>query len=220
MAHKTTSWPEFYSACFKRAFRGKFGQIDLVSGILSLFAVPLGLKFLPWLLPEWTEGGIVNWIPLGIFGAVLAGTVVVGLITAPYWIYNELEAEKNSLAARLDNREARQHAIARLWQLRAEGVPHRNKGITAEEQEKWAKEYEDWRSRVLAEAGVVSANFQAWLTILDRVRPGPAPSVLPTSNEHASLRNIMSEILLRMQEFLQADMLRRDIDSFHPEREA
>jgi hypothetical protein len=63
----------------------------------------------------------------------------------------------------------------------------------------------------MADAKIVSPNLYAWLDTLDRVRPAPR---LPTAacEEHLLLRNCQSEILLRMQEFLQAEMLHRDIE--------
>lgn len=200
----TTTERQFAWLWAKRAFRGQVLRAELVAGLLSLVAVPVGL----WVFPE--QGGAMNWVPLLLFGGAFLATLVFGFLTAPYWLYRDLETEKNGLAAKLDNREARQKAVARLWYLRAEGVGHRNKAIEPSDEAAWIKDFEDWRSRVLADAGVISLNLQAWLTTLDRVRPGPN---LPqhVSSAHSTCRGNMSELLFRLQEFLEAEMLRRDI---------
>lgn len=203
---KITSKSEFYWECTKRAFRGKLAQVELVSGLLALVAVPIGL----WLWPN--ASGAMNWVPLAIFGAFFVGTIAVGLITAPYWMFGELEQQRNELQAILDTRAARRSAIAKLWELRATGVEHRNKNIERDDVAQWVRTFDVWREDVLAHAGTVSDGLNAWLTTLDRVRPPPdlAP---PASADHKHYRGIMSEILLRMEEFLQAEMLNKDIAS-------
>lgn len=202
----TTTARQFAWLWVTRAFAGRLGRADLVAGLVSIVATPIW----QWLYPM--QEGLMNWLPLLIFAAVFVGSLVIGALTAPYWLYRKLENEKNLLAAKLNNRDARQKSIARLWHLRAEGVEHRNKAIGPSDETAWIKDFENWRARVLADAGVISLNLQAWLTTLDRVRPGPnlAP---PVSNAHSSCRGNMSEILFRLQEFLEAEMLRRDIET-------
>lgn len=154
----------------------------------------------------------MNWVPLGIFITVFVVTLVVAFFISPYSMYRELETRNNALEKRLFDKEARQRAISQLWQLRAEGVRIRNEDVFRHKNEAdWQARYNDWRQRVYEEAGKISANLEAWLTTLDRVRPGPAsrPAVSP---DHLRDRNNMSEILLRMQEFLQAEMLDKDIE--------
>jgi hypothetical protein len=100
--------------------------------------------------------------------------------------------------------------MARLWALRAEGVKHRNKLMKPDGLQKWTRTYEQWRQQVLAEAKTISANLEAWLETLDRMgqRPKGHPSV---NEEHERSRRIMSEIMFRMEEFLKAEMLNKDI---------
>ena len=63
---------------------------------------------------------------------------------------------------------------------------------------------------MLIDARMISANLTAWLDTLDRMRDPPrmSPSV---SQDHAHNRHVMSEVLLRMEEFLKAEMLNKDI---------
>jgi hypothetical protein len=133
-------------------------------------------------------------------------------LTVPAKLQQEAETEIAGLKTKLNNREARQQATARLWALRAEGTAMRNEKITADAAEAWKRRFEDWRERALAEAQAISPNLRAWLDTLDRVRPGPANLPQAATPEHNTLRSCQSEILLRMQEFLQADMLHRDIE--------
>ena len=135
------------------------------------------------------------------------------LVTAPAKLQQEADNEIATLKTKLDDREARQSAMARLWASRAEGVAMRNqKVVGASAAVEWIKQFENWHQRVLAEAQTISPNFHAWLAILDRVRPGPIDLPQAATPEHNAQRSSQSEILLRMQEFLQAEMLHRDIE--------
>jgi hypothetical protein len=151
---------QYYKECFRRAFRGKAVGADLVTGLLTLFAIPLGL----WIWPG--ESGAMNWLPLIIFGALYLISLVVGFEVAPYQMLRDVEKENAELRAKLDARERRQNAIARLWQLRAEGVNLRNETIQGDEENAWIRRYEAWRQRVLNDAAIVSRNLEAWLTTL------------------------------------------------------
>jgi hypothetical protein len=153
----------------------------------------------------------MNWVPLGIFLAVFFSTIAVGLIAAPYWIHGELEQDRNKLRITLDKRAERRDAINRLWQLRKEGVEHRNEGITMSGLMSWLERYEEWRAEVLVQAGIVSEGLQAWLTTLDQVKPPPTLSSPSIDDQHQHKREIMSEILRRLQNFLEAEMLNKDI---------
>jgi len=135
------------------------------------------------------------------------------LVTAPAKLQQEADNEIAALKTKLNNREARQSAMARLWALRAEGTDMRNqKVVGANAAAQWVKQFENWHQRVLAEARTISPNFHAWLATLDRVRPGPNNLPQAATPDHNTQRSCQSEILLRMQEFLQAEMLHRDIE--------
>jgi len=138
---------------------------------------------------------------------------VWNLLTAPAKLQQEADNEIAALKTKLNNREARQSAMARLWALRAEGTAMRNqKVVGTNAASEWMKQFEDWHQRVLAEAQTISPNFHAWLSTLDRVRPGPTDLPQAATPDHNTQRSCQSEILLRMQEFLQAEMLHRDIE--------
>ena len=136
------------------------------------------------------------------------------LVTAPAKLQQEADNEIATLKTKLDDREARQSAMARLWALRAEGTEMRNqKVVGANAAVDWMTRFENWHQRVLAEARTVSPNLRAWLATLDhRVRPGPIDLPQAATPEHNTQRSCQSEILLRIQEFLQAEMLHRDIE--------
>jgi hypothetical protein len=138
---------------------------------------------------------------------------VWNFIVAPSELQKEADDQIETLKLKLDNRKARQQAMARLWALRAEGTNMRNEKISRSEVANWQHKYEDWRTRVLSEAEKVSLNFRAWLETLDRIRPGPSDLPQAATPDHNRLRSVQSEILLRMQEFLQAEMLHRDVVS-------
>jgi hypothetical protein len=130
------------------------------------------------------------------------------LVTTPAKLQQEADNEIAALKTKLNNRQARQSAMARLWALRDEGVAMRNqKVVGANAAVEWIKQFENWHRRVLAEARTISPNLHALLATLDRVRPGPIDLPQAATPEHNVQRTCQSEILLRMQEFLQAEML-------------
>lgn len=126
-----TQLREFYQECLRRAWRGKLFWAEAVSALLALVAVPVGL----WIWP--TAEGTMNWVPLTIFVTVFVVTVLVALILAPYSMYRDVEKHNNDLEKKLFDKEARQNAISRLWQLRAEGVQIRNETVTLANQANW-----------------------------------------------------------------------------------
>jgi hypothetical protein len=128
---------EFYQECLRRAWRGKLFWAEAVSALLALVAIPVGL----WILP--TAEGHMNWVPLGIFTAVFVATLVVAFFISPYSMYRELETRNNILEKRLFDKEARQEAISRLWQLRAEGVQIRNEQVVPANQADWQARYNE-----------------------------------------------------------------------------
>ena len=149
------------------------------------------------------------------FVITFAVVFLIKWVNAPVKLYYELkdksETEIGALKHTILDREARQAAMARLWGLRKEGVELRNETIAMPAFPDWKRRFEDWRNRVMADAKIVSPNLCAWLDTLDQVR---VPPRLPPAacEEHRVLRDCQGEILLRMQEFLQAEMLRRDIE--------
>jgi hypothetical protein len=158
---------------------------------------------------------------LGALGAAfiaflitLAVVFLIKWVNAPVKLYYELKDKSETEIAALNrtilDREARQAAMARLWVLRKEGVELRNEAIAMPGFPDWKRRSEHWHNRVMADAKLVSPNLCAWLDTLDRVRPPPARLPTAACDEHRLLRDCQGEILLRMQEFLQAEMLRRE----------
>lgn len=196
---------DFYSECIKRAFQGRLAQAEFGAGLLALIAIPVGL----WVWPD--QSGAMNWAPLAFFIVILVILVLVGLVAAPYSIYEELRLERDTLKAALDRRAARRDAITALWRIRTLGVEHRNLHITQPQLEEWLATYEQWRTEVLEQAGIVSDGLREWLTTLDRMDHPPAFSNPHVNNVHGNRRHVMSEILLRLQKFLEAEMLNKDI---------
>jgi hypothetical protein len=204
MATNVSSRSEFYSECVRRACRGKLLLVEAIAGFLALVAIPFGL----WLWPD--SQGTMNWVPLAIFLAVLVGTIIVGLVAAPYSICGDLEVERNNLASKLDNRERRRAAIRKLWELRKTGVNIRNRTIAVATHPKWHRDYKSWIDEVLKNAEDVSYGLRAWLDTLDHVRLEPRLPA-PVNKDHGHTRRNMSEVLSRLQEFLQTEMLHKDI---------
>jgi hypothetical protein len=161
-----TTIAQYYEKCFRRAVRGKFAKAEGITSLLALAALPFGY----WLWPS--ESGAMNWVPLIFFLCLLFVSFVIALELAPYQMLREVEDENDSLKDRLDNRERRQAAMARLWQLRADGVELRNQHVRLGEYGAWSQSYYAWCDGVYAEARLVSPNLEAWLRTLDQVRPG------------------------------------------------
>lgn len=151
------------------------------------------------------------WSFLIVLASFFALVLIWNFLTAPANIQRETDAEIDSLKSRLERKDMREAAMARLWGLRAEGTQLRNEAVN--DYGVWKANFEGWHERVLKEAETVSKNLRAWLNTLDRVRPGPSRLPPAANSEHNILRSSLSEILLRLEEFLQAEMLHRDIIS-------
>jgi hypothetical protein len=162
------------------------------------------------------QQGTMNWVPLLIFVVIFGVITTIGVYAAPYFMYRELESETNELRIALDNRKRRQEALARLWKLRADGVQLRNEAVNPNDFASWKARHEQWHSKVLEEAEALSLNFSSWLDTLDRVRKPVRYGNPPVNSEHEALRNHQGEVLLRMQEFLQAQMLGTEIKNLEP----
>lgn len=178
----------------------------LVAALLIMFL--FGLNQI--LIERLGELGAIAFALLCVFAIVF----LWNLIGAPVQLQAEADAKIVELEAVIDNREVRQAAMARLWRLRKQGVKLRNQQvITDEEYEIWASRRKRWRLRVLKQAGLISPNFKAWLETLECTREPPVvcpPVEGKYRREHVSWRRIMSEILMRVEEYLTARMIRDD----------
>jgi hypothetical protein len=206
----------YYTKIGKRAWTATLrdcGFKDVRTSVVKFIWIIIGLAV------AYLGGANVLTEQVGKFGTTVAGLLLVFIVlfswnflTAPSKLQQEADNEIAALKTKLNNREARQSAMARLWALRAEGTEMRNQKVVGSDAGEWIRQFENWRQRVLAEARTISPNFHAWLATLDRVRPGPIDLPQAATPEHNTQRSCQSEILLRMQEFLQAEMLHRDIE--------
>jgi hypothetical protein len=217
----------FHWQAIKEAARG---CVPAANDWQWLVGFPL-LGAIVYLVNRWVGEGALTVSQdtvLGALGAAfiaflitLAVVFVIKWANAPVNLYYELkdrsETEIAALKRTIVDKEARQAAMARLWTLRKEGVELRNEAIVMPGCPDWKRRYESWHDRVMADAKIVSLNLCAWLETLDRVRPSPQRMPTAACEEHRLLRDCQSEILLRMQEFLQAEMLRRDIEEIGAE---
>jgi hypothetical protein len=217
-----TRFLSFHSQAIKEAARG---CVPAANDWQWAVGFPL-LGAIAYLVNRWTGEGALTVSQdtvLGALGAAfiaflitLAVVFLIKWVNAPVKLYYELKDKSETEIAALNrtilDREARQAAMARLWVLRKEGVELRNEAIAMPGFPDWKRRSEHWHNRVMADAKLVSPNLCAWLDTLDRVRPPPARLPTAACDEHRLLRDCQGEILLRMQEFLQAEMLRRDIE--------
>jgi class 3 adenylate cyclase len=89
-----------------------------------------------------------------------------------------------------------------LWLVRKAGIVIRNKLIQAHELPAWIEAYEAWRAEVLKLAEVISADLYSHLETLNEVRPPPG-NLSCVNDEHEHLVAVMSEILRRLDTYLE-----------------
>ena len=189
----------FYLECLNRAGRGKFLTVETISGILALVAMPISQLWQP-------AQPYLNWIPLALFVSMFLGSILLGAVTAPYWIAKELEDENENIRLKLDNKEARQNALNVLWKLRSEGIAMRNEPLVSEnEVGPWKAKMNEWRDKVLVQAGIVNENLRSYLERLDRTEPIPV-NIFPRNGDHELTLRIMSEVLRRMETYLTREL--------------
>ena len=191
---------EFWTECFRRAFRGRLLLAGGISGLLALVAVPVGIELREW----FGEFGASSWVPFYIFGTVFVLLVLLGLVRAPRDMYSEARAEIDQLKLTIEDRDAIQRALNELWRLRREGVELRNKPIVASELADWEYDMGVWHQEVLAQAVTVSENFRQWLEVLDQMQTNPVAN--PINDPHRHQLCFYSTVLRRLQIFLEKDL--------------
>jgi hypothetical protein len=212
----------FYRDCAELARKG---TVEAANDWQWIWGIPILAGLANWYRPGET---ITTGRPIldGFLSAAAVFVITwvvlfsINFVRAPAKLYAELEArtahEIKALKLALFDKEGHQKALAELWRLRAQGVALRNEAVTLPDYPHWKQRFEDWQKAVLEVAEKISLNFRAWLETLDRVRP---PVKLPSpgcNSEHTLLRDVQGEMLLRMQEFLQAEMLRTDLKDLVP----
>ena len=101
---------QYYWKWFRRATGGKLGVAEKWTGILTVIAAFIALMWKPL-------GSHMDIIPLVVFGAVFFGTVVVGFLTAPFWMHREVEQERDTLQIQLKKSQISYEKIAKLDEL-------------------------------------------------------------------------------------------------------
>jgi hypothetical protein len=199
----------FYLDCAKLA---KKGCVEAANDWQWIWGIPIVAGLAGWYRPG--ETITTGW-------PILDGLITAAAAFVVTWLYAGLEArtadEIQTLKLALFDKEARQKALAGLWNLRAQGVALRNEAVMSDAgYQHWKQQFEDWQKAVLGEAEKISLSFRAWLETLDRIRSCVAPPSPANNPDHNLLRNVQGEMLLRMQEFLQAEMLRTDLRDLEP----
>lgn len=186
---------DFYIRWIKTTFRHSIGLIDLWTG---LGAAMLGLA--DHYLPHAQLMTNYGW---KIFIWALAAVIIVRLILAPYWIFDEDRKQISALKKLIDDKEEeKQRKIEALWALRKDGVKLRNAQIIESEVDSWKQKFDQWRDSILTEARGLSISLVNSLETLNEVRPTPARSVPYASRVHARYVPILSELIRRLEEFL------------------
>lgn len=159
-----------------------------------------------WLLtPIWGQIAAVSsavWIMIysGIRDLPVAITVPAGLAT-----YLLLLSSIHATLHLWRNWFGKQAALTRLWELRSDGISLRNRPLSNESDYKsWKSDIDMWLAQVYEQAEKVSPNLRAYVERLDRTRTPPTLNVV--SQEHARWVRIASEVLSRLQEYLQKQL--------------
>lgn len=148
------------------------------------------------------------WTVILALPIIFAILFITNFILAPAAIQKESDEKISKLELQIENKEARQAAINKLWDLRSIGISLRNDGVETEEQlSAWISQYTEWRIETLSVAKEVSINLHNWLDRLDRMTNLVPNNVRHFSNEHLRLLNITSEILARLQKYLEREFL-------------
>lgn len=197
-----TSFTAFYKKCAHAAL---VSGIPLANSWKWLIGMPI-LAFILYI----NKIGIVTTgyqsvdIVLATFAALLITWVfifVIRFIKAPVTLHRKLESEIIILKNTLDDKEKRQTAINRLWELRSKGISIRNEFPQTEDVYRaWQSRYMEWREEVLLEAEKVSPNLKQWLARLDLLRV-EAVSISPLKD----VQN-MTEALARLGEYLKTEV--------------
>ena len=93
--------------------------------------------------------------------------------------------------------------IERLSQLRKIGVRLRNSPVTSTtEFELWTERFRSWRKEIIDAANTTSKRLADRLEVLNEMYAFPA-AIIPLNSEHARLLGIMSEILRRVEKYIE-----------------
>jgi len=97
----------------------------------------------------------------------------------------------------------RRSPIERLSQLRKIGVRLRNSPVTSPtEFELWTERFRSWRKEIIDAANTASKRLADRLEVLNEMYAFPA-GIIPLNSEHARLLGIVSEILRRVEKYVE-----------------
>jgi len=97
----------------------------------------------------------------------------------------------------------RRSPIERLSQLRKIGVRLRNSPVTSPtEFELWTETFRSWRKEIIDAANIASKRLADRLEVLNEMYAFPA-GIIPLNSEHARLLGIVSEILRRVEKYIE-----------------
>ncbi len=90
---------------------------------------------------------------------------------------------------------------AKLWDLRTQGVSLRNENVDHWSYPEWKERFESWHSELLLEAQKISTGLGSYLETLDQCTQPDLVS--PANREHEQDLRVLSEVLFRLQKFLE-----------------
>jgi hypothetical protein len=192
----------YFAAIARLAFRAwgvsRNVSVLLLSLVALLLAATVGLEL------TFTQYAGQLWLRL-----LAIAFLFLFFVVAPYrlWLAQRQEAQAREreitvLQSQVAAKVASQAKIDRLWNLREDGVSIRNLRLTdPTEVPAWLRQVQEWRGHTLEAAEQVSPNLRAYLEVLDQTRDPPV-GVTPVSPDHARWHRVMSEILLRLGEYL------------------
>lgn len=167
----------------------------IIAGIMVVWIVSILGSDAGWFDALLELGGLLVVI-LIIFSAWF----VVRMITIPARLHAEQEAQISSIEALEDDQADK---WAALRSLRREGVKIRNQRlITILDLPKWTARYEKWRLDIIEAVGHLSPNLRSRIEVLNEMYGIPANAV-PMSKEHKRQLGIMSEILRRVEKYIE-----------------
>ena len=142
----------------------------------------------------------------------LSWWLVGALAIAWLWLFEssfredrQLRTTISKLELKIFDGERRQKGVDALWDARTKGIKLREEVITEAQLPSWVCKWEKWKGEVLAAAAQVNHNLERYLEYLDQCPPIPGGLHI-VNDEHRKFITAGTEMLLRMQEFLEREI--------------
>jgi len=173
---------DYIVECFRQA-PSAYRRGAIVATILANAFVAVAL-YLGWHLNSFTA------LQLASAAVVIAGLEISLLL--PYRLWKSNKAEIAALKE--------QYAGARkeLWLLREQGVNLRNDGKTTRLVAPWTQRFQEWHTRVLEQASLLSMDLRHALDPVDKIAAENVEQVAVAETSHQINVSVMSEILARL----------------------